>query len=916
MYFQEASMKQVISTDVVVAYSQCPRKAFLLLTREDHPLPHQYGEILERQARTNRAVYLHALTQQQQDVQRYAIEKMRTSAYLIDAHLVVEDMGAVCDVLTKVRGVSVFGRHSYEPTLIIGTHKVTKEQTLALTFSGYVLGQMQESSPLGGTLIGLQQQAHHIQLAPHSKKLPSLLEAIRGWISVASPDTPPVLLNRHCPSCPFREECRTIAEGTDDLSLLDRMTPKLMRRYQKKGIFSVTQLSYVFKPRKGRKGKRVTPSPFNLELQALALRTGKTYLHQLPQLSRQPVELFVDIEGIPDRDFYYLIGLLVQDGEKQHYHSFWANTPQEEATIWQAFQKTVAVYADAPLYHYGRYERHALEQLSLRHGTTSHLDTSRLVNITGAIYGKVYFPVRSNALKELGKYLGATWTAPNASGLQSLVWRHRWEETQDPAYQCQLRTYNEEDCRALHRLTDELSHLQTTADAQDHIEFAHRPKKVATDIGTQIHQRLEQILRSAHAEYSRKRISFRTNDPDEPPGGKKRGAPFGHPAYFRPVPTKIGKVIRVASRRICPQHKGVRLQHGEKTAEKFITDLALTPSGCRKIVRKYTGTMGYCPECQKYYEPHGITDLGGKAFGHGFQAWVIYQRVVLRLPYRLVQQMSEELLGAHFSQGTLTNFIRYFSVFYASTEQLSLQRLLQSPFVHVDETRLSIQGIDHYVWVFTDGRHVLFKMTESRESTIVQEVLKNYHGTLISDFYGGYDAMPCAQQKCLVHLIRDLNDDLWATPFDTEFESFVLHVKNLLEPIFEAVARYGLKQRHLQKFQKSVATFYERHIEDKDYKSEAVQKFQKRFQRYRNSLFTFLDHDAIPWNNNMAERALRHLAVQRKISGAFFEQAARRYLVLLGIAQTCRFQDKSLLRFLMSEEKDIDVFRAARRPSA
>jgi len=199
---------------------------------------------------------------------------------------------------------------------------------------------------------------------------------------------------------------------------------------------------------------------------------------------------------------------------------------------------------------------------------------------------------------------------------------------------------------------------------------------------------------------------------------------------------------------------------------------------------------------------------------------------------------------------------------------------------------------------------------------VVGEVLKNYHGTLISDFYGGYDAMPCAQQKCLVHLIRDLNDDLWTAPFDTELESFVLHVKNLLEPIFEAVARYGLKQRHLQKFQKSVATFYQRHIEDKDYKSEAVQKFQKRFQRYRNSLFTFLDHDGIPWNNNMAERALRHLAVQRKISGAFFEEAARRYLVLLGIAQTCRFQGKSLLRFLMSEEKDIDRFRAAPRPTS
>jgi hypothetical protein len=175
--------------------------------------------------------------------------------------------------------------------------------------------------------------------------------------------------------------------------------------------------------------------------------------------------------------------------------------------------------------------------------------------------------------------------------------------------------------------------------------------------------------------------------------------------------------------------------------------------------------------------------------------------------------------------------------------------------------------------------------------------------------------MPCTQQKCLVHLIRDLNDDLWAAPFDTEFESFVLQVKNLFEPIFVAVARYGLKRWHLQKFQKSIATFYKLHINGKEYKSEAARKFQKRFQRYRNSLFTFLEHDGIPWNNNMAERAIRHLAVQRKISGVFFEHSAQQYLVLLGIGQTCRFQGKPLLHFLMSEEKDIDQFRAARRPT-
>jgi len=85
--------------------------------------------------------------------------------------------------------------------------------------------------------------------------------------------------------------------------------------------------------------------------------------------------------------------------------------------------------------------------------------------------------------------------------------------------------------------------------------------------------------------------------------------------------------------------------------------------------------------------------------------------------------------------------------------------------------------------------------------------------------------------------------------------------------------------------------------------------YQKRFDRYRGSLFTFLEHDGIPWNNNMAERSIRHLAVQRKISGTFFASVAPHYLRLLGIMQTCRFQGKSLLKFLVSGETDIDAFK-------
>jgi hypothetical protein len=128
-------------------------------------------------------------------------------------------------------------------------------------------------------------------------------------------------------------------------------------------------------------------------------------------------------------------------------------------------------------------------------------------------------------------------------------------------------------------------------------------------------------------------------------------------------------------------------------------------------------------------------------------------------------------------------------------------------------------------------------MTETREATIVHELLKNFGGILVSDFYGGYDSVQCEQQKCWVHPIRDLNEDLWRAPFNMEFESFVLEVKNLLVPMLEAVEKYGLRKRHLNKFQKPVEAFYKKHIVDRDYEFESTVKFQKRFQRYRQSLF-------------------------------------------------------------------------------
>ena len=328
------------------------------------------------------------------------------------------------------------------------------------------------------------------------------------------------------------------------------------------------------------------------------------------------------------------------------------------------------------------------------------------------MYGKIYFPVRSNSLKVLGKSLGASWTEPDASGLQSLVWRYRWETTHEAVHKEKLISYNAEDCQALRILMEELARLRTDADSEMNVDYVDQPKQNATALGSELHASLDQVLLYASFDYQKRRISFRPET--EATKKKGPGVPKGHPAYQRTVPAGRRTVVRVASMRTCPRHKEERLQKSGKDAEKVIVDLDFAKTGCRKTVIKYIGELGFCRRCGQYYEPPFITSIRRQTFGHGFRAWAVYRRIVLRLPYHMITQAMEELFHETASQASIVSFVESFSEYYGTAESILVKRLRESSFIHVDETRLSIKGVDHYVWVFTDGRHVVFRLTETR----------------------------------------------------------------------------------------------------------------------------------------------------------------------------------------------------------
>lgn len=903
-------MRRVITSELVEAHSQCHRRALLLLRGQPKGGQHEYERILTERASVKRNAYLDSFTSLDSASRSWNERPEQCQ----DGVLVTGDLRADCDAISQADRRNQRSHVPHEPHLVVGTHSITKEQRLGLAFAGFVIGEIRRYRPKTGFTIPVADKPQRIRLESLYPTIRTTIADLRKLIDTESPEPPPLILNEHCSTCPFRQHCLREAEEAGNLSLLKRMTPKLFRKYHSKGIFTVMQLSHVFRPRRRRKRKTAAPITFNVELQALALRTGKIYLNESPSIPENPVGVFLDIEGIPDENFHYLIGLVIRDHDRLTEHSFWADSQEDEKSIFEACVEMGARYKDAPIYHYGSYEAKALREVQKKHGINCEPLTKRLVNVNTSIFGKVYFPSRSNGLKDLGALVGATWDSPDASGLQSLVWRLQWENHGINEMKSKLTSYNMSDCHALRLLTTELYHLGKAATEREDVEFANDPKQRATDEGADIHNALERILWSGTAEYRRRRIRIRSRRSARE-GAKTLGSPKGHPGYVRIIPAKANKTNRVRRRRKCPSrhHRGQLLSPTGEDKEHTVIDLKFSKSGCKKFITKYVGEKTHCPRCKRDFLPPAICRLQGRLFGHSFQAWAVYQRVVLRLPYAAITGVIENLFSERITEASIVNFVRHMADAYGQTEKTMLRRILASPFVHVDETKLSIRGTQHYVWVLTNGSHVVFRLTETRETTLIQTMLAGYEGVLVSDFYGGYDSVRCQQQKCLVHLIRDLNDDLWKNPFNEEVEQFVGAFRDLLVPIFDDVERYGLKARHLSKHRKAVDRFYRSQIDVQASSCEIVSKYQKRFQRYSESMFLFLQADGVPWNNNMAERAIRHLAIQRKISGSFHRPTAVQYLRLLGIAQTCRFQGKSFLRFLLSEEKDVDGYREAKR---
>ena len=233
---------------------------------------------------------------------------------------------------------------------------------------------------------------------------------------------------------------------------------------------------------------------------------------------------------------------------------------------------------------------------------------------------------------------------------------------------------------------------------------------------------------------------------------------------------------------------------------------------------------------------------------------------------------------------------------------------MSSDVLYVDETPIKMKNVDGYAWVFTNNREVVSIYKSTREGDFLKDFLNDFDGILVSDFYAVYDSVDCIHQKCLIHLIRDMNDDLLKNPFNDELKFITQIFTALIQKIVKTIDRFGLKQKYLSKYKNDADRLFYR-IASKEFKTEVAIYYQDRFNRNRDRLFEFINHDNVSWNNNNAERAIKLLATHtnRKIK-LFSEKRMRDFLKIMSVYQTCVYNNASFMKFLLSKERNFDKF--------
>lgn len=413
---------------------------------------------------------------------------------------------------------------------------------------------------------------------------------------------------------------------------------------------------------------------------------------------------------------------------------------------------------------------------------------------------------------------------------------------------------------------------------------------------------LKAQLEKVEREGKRQAAPFRQpQDQRKPPEEhKKAGRKPGHPASYKKPPEE-DQVQKVQDVPIgcCPDCGGAL--DDKQVHEHFVVDIPrLDPEWI-----KFNTESGHCGSCNERKSSHH-PDMPSRAvgaarvsFGHNLVALATLLRTQSGMTFRKMARLFKDWFGISISPAGLQKALGRAENALRPTHEQIRKNVKSSKSVHVDETGWWLAAESHWAWVAATSTCTLYVIAKSRGHEVAEALIgDNYQGCLHSDFLQTYNPLACKKAKCISHLLTTINK-LERRGETVERDARTHFLSRLKLVLQDAIGLWKAKPKMETELYQKQSLWIQGRVDEllrRKPRDQDNQRLCRRIRKHRESIFRFLyDPDAEP-TNNLAERELRPLVINRKLSGGSrSRRGADRTALLYSVYATLHRQGQNVV---------------------
>ena len=371
---------------------------------------------------------------------------------------------------------------------------------------------------------------------------------------------------------------------------------------------------------------------------------------------------------------------------------------------------------------------------------------------------------------------------------------------------------------------------------------------------------------------------------------KKKGAPLGHPGWYRKKPDHIDEVEVITPCR-CSICGSSELEETTITPEEHIQEDIVIP---KRVVKKFVRKVLRCRKCHNLVRGgRGKDEMPNSYIGPRAKAWANHLRYEIGIPQHKIRMIFTELFDMPFVQASVAGFenqlTRKSDNFYGEIKNA----VINAPSRYADETGWKENGQRRQLWCVATRKAVFFHIDQSRGGKVIQTLLGPcVKGVTVTDFYSAYNGLAGLQQKCHPHLLRIIKrKELRFLGEDKKADTFLEEMKILSLRVMELFKRRKSIKDYILQRADVVALIRRRLGEPLEH--QPLEKWRKQMGKHAKQLTTCLFHPKSDSNNNFVERELRLSVIMRKITfGNRSPKGIKNHQVIMSMTQTLKLNGR------------------------